>query len=168
MRLKREEWFWDCKMFCIYSPFSIIVFSVFSPWNDFFYMETRVIFCKFVEKRKYFVFRIISLKKRRKNHMAAVLLQVISSFYAIHSKNCLFIHKKRIWKTPYEKDYCISSHDDKIFFLPFCIFQNILKHTLKKCCKLWKHSALPNSTRIFKNPFSEKIVAKFGQVFDKV
>ena len=46
--------------------------------------------------------------------MAAVMLQVIPSFYKIYSKNSLFISANTYEKYIVCKEYCIAHHDDKV------------------------------------------------------
>ena len=50
--------------------------------------------------------------------MAAVVLQVIPSFYTTYSKNSLFISANSYEKYIVSKEYCIARHDDKMCFPP--------------------------------------------------
>ena len=58
--------------------------------------------------------------------MAAVMLQVIPSFYTENSKNSLFISANTFEKYFVSKKYCIAHHDDKMCFLPNCRYHIIL------------------------------------------
>ena len=49
--------------------------------------------------------------------MAAVMLQVIPSFYTNYSKNSLFISANTYKRYVLSKEYCFASHDDKMCFL---------------------------------------------------
>ena len=49
--------------------------------------------------------------------MAAVMLQVIPSFYTNYSKNSFFISEKYI----VSKEYCIAGHDDKCASYPVAV-----------------------------------------------
>ena len=102
--------------------------------------------------------------------MAAVMLQLIPSFYTKYSKNSLFISANT-----YEKyiHNCIARHDDKICFLPNCRYHNILigniKELLQKLdafCFNYQHVDCLHT--LFKYRFSDKIVLKSGQLFDNL
>ena len=58
--------------------------------------------------------------------MAAVMLQVIPSFYKNCSKNRLFISANTYEKFIVSKENCIDLHNDKMCFLPNCRYHNIL------------------------------------------
>ena len=64
--------------------------------------------------------------------MAAVMLQVIPSFYTNYSKNSLFISANTYEKCTLSKDYCIARHDDKICFLPTWRYHIILIDNIKE------------------------------------
>ena len=58
--------------------------------------------------------------------MAAVMLQVIPSFYTNYSKNSLFISANTYEINFVSKEYCIARHDDKMCFQPTCRYHIIL------------------------------------------
>ena len=112
-------------------------------------------------------------RKRRNNQLAAVLLQVIPSFYTNYSKNSLFISENTYEKYSVCQEYCIARHDDKIGFLPNCrndiILIGNLKELLQKLdafCFNYQH--VDCLYTLFKYRFSGKIVVKSGQLFDNL
>ena len=101
------------------------------------------------------------------------MLQTISSFYAKISEKCLFISATTFEKYIVCKDYCIAHHDNKTCFLPACKYHIILlgnvEELLKKLdtfCFTYQH--VDCLYTVFKYRFSGKVIAKSGQVFDKV
>ena len=58
--------------------------------------------------------------------MAAVMLQVISSFYAKYSKSNLLIFANTYEKHIVSKEYCIAHHDAIMCFLPNCRYHILL------------------------------------------
>ena len=105
--------------------------------------------------------------------MAAIMLQTIPSFYAEISEKSLFISAKTYEKFINCKDYCIAHHDDKTCFLPACKYHIILLeeseellHKLDTFCFTNQH--VDCLYTLFKYRFSGKIIAKSGNVFDKV
>ena len=111
--------------------------------------------------------------KRLNNQMAAVMLQVIPSFYTKFSKNSLFISANTYEKYIVSKKYCIARHDDKICFLISCRCHIILigdiKQLLRKLdafCFNYQHVDCPYT--LFKYRFSGKINVKSGQLFENV
>ena len=105
--------------------------------------------------------------------MAAVMLQVIPSFYANYSKNSLFISVNTYENYIVSKEHCLASHDDKMFFLPNCRYHVILKGNLKDLlqkldafCFNYQHEDCLYT--LFKYRFSGKIVIKTGQLFDNL
>ena len=99
--------------------------------------------------------------------MAAVMLQVIPSFYTKYSKSSRFISANSYEKYIVSKEYCIARHDDKICFLPSCRYHNIpignIKELLQKLdafCFNYQH------VDCLYTLFSDKIVLKSGQLFD--
>ena len=63
--------------------------------------------------------------------MAAVMLQVISSFYTSYSKNRLFVSANTYEKYIVCKEYCVARHDDKMCFLPNCRYHIFLIGNIK-------------------------------------
>ena len=105
--------------------------------------------------------------------MAAVMLQVIPSFYTNYSKNSLLISANNYENYIVSKEYCFAGHDDKMCFLPNCRYHIILlgniKGLLQKLdtfCFNYKH--VDCLYTLFKYRFSEKIVLKSGQLFDNL
>ena len=113
------------------------------------------------------------LKLRRNIQMAAIKLQSIPSFYTKFSEKSLFISASTFEKYIVCKDNCIAHHDDKTCFLPACKYHIKLlgnvKELLKKLdtfCFTCQH--VDCLYTLFKYRFSGKVIAKSGQVFDKV
>ena len=105
--------------------------------------------------------------------MAAVLLQKIPSFYTKISEKSLFNSAITYEKHIVCIDYCIAHHDDKTCFLPACKYHIILlgnvEELLEKLdtfCFTYQH--VDCLYTLFKYPFSGKVIAKTGQVFDNV
>ena len=63
--------------------------------------------------------------------MAAVILQMIPTFYTSYSNSSLFISANTYEKNIVSKEYRIASHDDKMCFLPNCRYHNILIGNIK-------------------------------------
>ena len=136
-------------------------------------MERLSFFGRFVQKVIVSCFEIHLFRKRRNIQMAAFMLQSIPSFYAKVSEKSLFISA-----TTYEKyiictDYCIALHNDKTCFLPACMYRIALlgnvQELLRKLdtfCFTYQH--VDCLYTLFKYRFSEKVIAKSGQVFDNV
>ena len=103
--------------------------------------------------------------------MVAIMLQTMPSFYAKISEKRLFISASTEEKYIVCKDYCIAHHKGKTGFLPACKYhivllgnvQELLKK-LDKFCFTYQH--IDCLYTIFKNPFSGKVIAKSGQVFN--
>ena len=105
--------------------------------------------------------------------MAAVMLQVIPSFYTNYSKNSLLFSANTHEKYIVSKEYCIAGHDDKMCFLPNCRYHIILignnKELFRKLdafCFNYQH--VDCLYTLFKYRFSDKIVIKSGQTFDNL
>ena len=105
--------------------------------------------------------------------MAAVMLQVIPSFFTSYSKNSLFISANIYEKYILSKEYCIAGHDDKICFLPNCrdhiLLIGNIKELLQKLdpfCFNYQH--VDCLYTLSKYRFSDKIVIKSGQIFDNL
>ena len=103
--------------------------------------------------------------------MAAVILQLIPSFYTTFSKNSLFNSANTYEKYIVSKEYCIARHDDNKCFLTNCRYHNILigkiKELLQKLVELYfnyQHVDCLYSRFVYR--FSGKIVVKSGQLFD--
>ena len=105
--------------------------------------------------------------------MAAVLLQVVPSFYTNFSKTSHFISANTYEKLIVSKKYCIARHDDKMCFLPNCGYHIFLigniKDLLQKLdamCFNYQH--VDCLYTLFKYRFNGKIVNKSGQIFDNL
>ena len=97
--------------------------------------------------------------------MAAVMLQVIPSFYTNYSKNSLFISANTYEKFIVSKEHCIADHDVKMCFLPKCryhiILIGIVKELLQKLdafCFIYQHADCLHT--LFKYRFTGKIVLR--------
>ena len=103
--------------------------------------------------------------------MAAVMLQVIPSFYTNYSKDSLFISANTYEKFIVSKEYCIARHDDKMCFLPNSRYHiilkgNILELLLKLVAFCFNYQHVDCLYTFFKYRFIGKIVIKSGQAFD--
>ena len=105
--------------------------------------------------------------------MAAIMLQTIPSFYTKFSEGSLLISTNTYEKYIVCKDYCFAHHDDKTCFLPACKYHIVLlgnvQELLKKLdtfCFTYQH--VDCLYTLFKYRFIGKVIAKSGQVFDKV
>ena len=124
------------------------------------------------KKKQHFVFQTYLIKKRFKSQMAAVMLQVIPSFYTNYSKKLVFISANINEKNIVSKDYCFAHHDDKMCFLANFKWPNILKgdkkhllEGLNACCSNYQRVVCLYS--LFRYRFNCKNVVKSGQLFDK-
>ena len=105
--------------------------------------------------------------------MAAVMLQVIPSFYTSYSKNNLFVSGKTYEKYIVSKEYCIARHDDKMCFLFNCIYHNILigiiRELLQKLDALFQLPTRGLSVYIFQVPLQwQNCCQKSGQLSDNL
>ena len=105
--------------------------------------------------------------------MAALMLQVIPSFYTNSLKNSLFSSANKYQKNIVSKENSIARHDDKMCFLPNCRYHiiligNILEllEQLDAFCFNYQH--VDCLYTLFKYRFSGKIVVKSGKRFDNV
>ena len=105
--------------------------------------------------------------------MAAVMLQVIPSFYTSYSKNSLFVSANTYEKLNVIIEYCIVRHDDKMCFLPKCRYHIFLigniKELLQKLdafCFNYQHMDCLYTLLMYR--VSDKIVLKSGQLFEKL
>ena len=105
--------------------------------------------------------------------MAAVMLQVIPSFYTNYSKNSLVISANFYEKYIVSKEYCIAGHDDKLCFLPNCRYHIILIGNIKKLLQkldafCFNYQHVDCLYTLFKYRFSGKSVLKSGQLIDNL
>ena len=105
--------------------------------------------------------------------MAAVMLQVILSFYATFSKNNRFISGNTYEKFIVSKEYCNAHHDDNMCFLPICRYHIILIGNIKELLQkldafCFNYQHVDCLYTLFKYCFSGKIVVKSGKLFDNL
>ena len=105
--------------------------------------------------------------------MAAVMLQLIPSFYKNYSKNSLLISANTYEKSIVCEEYCIAHHDNKMCFLPNCIYHIILIGNIKELLQkldafCFNYQHVDCLYTLFKYCFSGKIVLKSGQLFDNL
>ena len=104
--------------------------------------------------------------------MAAVMLQVVPSFYTNYSKNSLFISANTSEENILNKRYSISRHNDKLCFLPNCRYNIIillgnvdeLLQKLGTFCFPYQHVDCLHT--LFRYHFSGKNAVKCRQLFD--
>ena len=104
--------------------------------------------------------------------MAAVMLQVIPSFYKSNSKNRLFISANTFEKYIVSKEYCFARHDDNMCFLPNCrhhifLIGNIKELLQKLDAFCFNYQHVDWLYTLFKYRFSGENVLKSG-LFDKL
>ena len=105
--------------------------------------------------------------------MAAVMLQVIPSFYTNHSTNRLFISANTYENCIVKEEYCIARHDDKMCFLTNCIYHIIVIGNIKDMLQnldafCFNYQHVDCLYTLFKYRFNGKTVIKSGQVFDNM
>ena len=105
--------------------------------------------------------------------MAAVMLQVIPSFYTKYSKNSLFLPVNTYEKFIVSKEYCIARHDDKMCFVSNCRYHIILLGNIKELLQkldafCFNYQHVDCLYTLFKYRFVGKFVIKSGQVFDNL
>ena len=140
---------------------------------SFPYMEPLYFFGGVEQQILKLVFSDSFVKKTTQLQMAAIMLQTITSFYTKLSGKSLFISANTYEKYIVCKDYCIAHHDDKTCFLFSCKYHILIlgnaEELLKKLdtfCFTYQH--VDCLYTLFKYRFSEKVIAKNGQVFDNV
>ena len=147
-------------------------------------MEPVSFFGRFVQKVKVSCFSESFVQKttqqkgasaeaslRTGGKMAAVMLQVIPSFYTNYSKNSVFVSANTYEKFIVSKEYCIARHDDKMGFLTNCRYHNILLGNIKDLLQkldavCFNYQHVDCLYTLFKYRFSSKLVVKSGQLFD--
>ena len=105
--------------------------------------------------------------------MAAVMLQVIPSFYTNYSKNSLSISANTYEKFIVSKENSIARHDGKMCFLPNCRYHIILKGNNKELLQkldafYFNYQHVDCLYTLLKYRFIGKIVIKSGQLFDSL
>ena len=166
--MKVIDWFWNCNSLLIYASFLVIVTWPFHTWSFFPFMVIL-----YNQYEKFIFFQIHSLKMRRDNRMAAVMLQAIPTFFAEYSEKCLFISSNTYKKFMLCNDYCVSFHNDKTCFVSNCEFHIILPGNVEellkkfdKFCFTYQH--VDCLYTLFNYRLSGKVIAKSGQVFDNL
>ena len=82
-----------------------------------------------------FVFQVHLFGKQFNSRMAAVMLQVMPSFYPNYSKNSLFIPANTYEKYIVSKEHCIAHQYDKKCFLPNCTYHITLMGDIEELLK---------------------------------
>ena len=105
--------------------------------------------------------------------MAAVMLQVIPSFYTIYSKSSIFISANSYENYIVSKEYCSVRQDDKLCFLPNCRYHIILIGNIEDLLQkldafCFNYHYVNCLYTLFKYRFNGKIVIKSGQLFDSL
>ena len=131
---KPMEW-WRCTLFLKYSSFSV------SSRDRSLIFHCHVIFqfliC-FYKVNYYLVFQIFLFEKHINSQMAAVMLQVMPSFYANHFKKQSFYFCKHMWKKNNVcKEYSVAQHDDKLRFVNNCRYHIILIRDIDELLRKW-------------------------------
>ena len=106
--------------------------------------------------------------------MAAIMLQALPSFYAHYADKSLFISTNSFnQKFIVSQDYCVAHHDKSTCFLPNCRYHILLigdvQTILQKVdalCFTYQH--VDCLYTLFKYRFGGNIIAKNGDVFDKL
>ena len=143
-------------------------------------MEPLSFFGRFVQKEKVSCFPDSFVQKTTQQKgasadgkMAAVMLQVIPSFYTNFPKNSLFISANTYEKFIVSKVYSIARRDDKICFLPNCRYHIILIGNIKELLQnldafCFNHQHVDCLYTFFKHRCIGKIANKSGQVLDNL
>ena len=136
-------------------------------------MEPLHFFGSFVKIVKVSCFSDSFVQKRTQIQMAAVMLQVISSFYTNYWKNRLFNSAHTYWNYIMSKEYCVAFQDEEICFLPTCRYHNkeirnikVLLQKVEAFCFNYLHVDCLYTN--FKYRLSGKIVVKGGKLFHNV
>ena len=107
---------------------------------------------------------------RTGGNRAAVMLQVIPSFYTNYSKDSLFISANTYEKFILSEEYCTARHDDKMCFLPNCRYHIILIGNIKELIQkldefCFNYQQVDCLYTLFKYRFIGKIGIKSGKLF---
>ena len=150
------------------------------------YMERLSFFGRFVQKVKVSNFSDSFVQKttqqkgasaerslRTGGKVAAVMLQVLPSFYTNYSKLSLFISANTYEKFNVSKVYCIARHDDKMCFLANCRYHIILIGNIKDLLQnldafCFNYQHVDCLYTLLKYRFSDIIIVKKGQFSDNV
>ena len=105
--------------------------------------------------------------------MAAIMLQIIPSFYAKISEKVSLFLQKTFEKYIVCKDYCIAHHDDKTFSSPVCKYHILLlgedeelRHKLDTFCFTYQH--VDGLYTLYKYRFYGKIIATCTKLIENV
>ena len=105
--------------------------------------------------------------------MAAVMMQVVPSFYSVYSAKSLHICANTYEKYLVSKVYCVAQHEDSMCTVPNCKYHfllieekdnNDLLQKLDTFC--FTYQLVDCLCTLLKYRFDGKIVTKNGQVFD--
>ena len=105
--------------------------------------------------------------------MAAIMLQLVPSFYTNYSNNSPFNSTNTYKKYIVSKEICIARRDDKMCFPPNCRYHNILigniKYLLQKLDAFcFNYQLVDCLYTTFKYRFNGQIVVKSGRLFDNL
>ena len=123
--------------------------------------------------QKFVVFRFILPLPITKFRWQPLCYKQNPAFTQKFQKKSFFISASTYEKFIVCKDYCIAHHDDKTCFLPSCKYHILLHGNVEELlnkldtfCFTYQH--VDCLYTLFKYRFSEKVIAKSGQVFDNV
>ena len=107
--------------------------------------------------------------------MAAVMTQVVPSFYSVYSTKSVHICANTYEKYLVSKDHCVAQHENSMCTVPNCKYhilliaekdKNDLMQKLDTFC--FTYQLVDCLYTLFKYRFAGKVVTKNGQVFDNI
>ena len=120
-------------------------------------------------------FQIHFVQQKHNVQMAAVMMQVVPSFYSVHSTKSVHICANTYEKYLVSDDYCVAQHENSMCTVPNCKYhilliaekdKNDLMQKLDTFC--FTYQLVDCLYTLFKYRFDGKIVTKNGQVFDNI
>ena len=118
-------------------------------------------------------FQIHFVQQKHNVQMAAVMMQVVPSFYSVYSTKSVHICANTYEKYLVSKDYCVAQHENSVCTVRNCKYHNLLIAEKDKNDLMQKldtfcftHQLVDCLYTLFKYRFDGKIVSKNGQVFD--
>ena len=120
-------------------------------------------------------FQIHFVQQKHNVQMAAVMMQVVPSFYSVYSTKSVHICANTYEKYLVSDDYCVAQHEDSMCTVPNCKYhilliaekdKNDLMQKLDTFC--FTYQLVDCLYTLFKYRFDGKVVTKNGQVFDNV
>ena len=120
-------------------------------------------------------FQIHFVQQKHNVQVAAVMMQVVPSFYSVYSTKSVHICANTYEKYLVSKDYCVAQHEDSMCTVPNCKYhilliagkdENDLMQKLDTFC--FTYQLVDCLYTLFKYRFDGKIVTKNGQVFDNI